>query len=131
MTLLNWQPQYSVGVASVDYEHQHLIEMINELATEIEGSVYADAIELFLGELHAAISAHFALEERSMAKADYEELEDHKADHEALLEQIRCMMDEFAADPEKGRKLLQESLTNWFGQHFATFDARLHGALGE
>ncbi len=66
-----------------------------------------------------------------MAKADYEELEDHKADHEALLEQIRCMMDEFAADPEKGRKLLQESLTNWFGQHFATFDARLHGALGE
>ena len=131
MTFLNWQPQYSVGVASVDYEHQHLIEMINELATEIEGSVYADAIELFLGELHAAISAHFALEERSMAKADYEELEDHKADHEALLEQIRCMMDEFAADPEKGRKLLQESLTNWFGQHFATFDARLHGALGE
>jgi hypothetical protein len=35
------------------------------------------------------------------------------------------------ADPENGRKLLQESLTNWFGQHFATFDARLHGALGE
>jgi len=131
MTFLNWQPQYSVGVASVDYEHQYLIEMINELATEIEGSVYPDAIELFLGELHAAISAHFALEERSMAKADYEELDNHKADHEALLEQIRCMMDEFAADPEKGRRLLQESLTNWFGQHFATFDARLHGALGE
>ncbi|MCW8845626.1 MAG: hemerythrin family protein [Gammaproteobacteria bacterium] len=131
MTLLNWQAKYSVGVASVDYEHQRLIEMINELATEIEGSVYTDAIELFLGELHAAISAHFALEERAMAKADYEELEDHKADHEALLEQIRCMMDEFVADPENGRKLLQESLTNWFGQHFATFDARLHGALGE
>ena len=131
MTLLDWRPQYSVGVASVDYEHQHLIEMINELAIEIEGSAYADAIELFLGELHAAISAHFALEERAMSKAGYAELEDHKADHEALLEQIRSMMDQFVADPEKGRKLLQESLTNWFGQHFATFDARLHGALGE
>ena len=130
MTLLNWQPRYSVGVASVDYEHQHLIEMINELATEIEGSQYADAIELFLGELHAAISAHFALEERAMARAAYEEFEDHKADHEALLEQIRSMMDEYVSNPESGRSLLKASLENWFGHHFATFDARLHGALG-
>jgi hemerythrin len=131
MTFLKWEPRYSVGVASVDFEHQHLIEMINELATEIDGSEYGDAIELFLGELHAAISAHFALEERAMARADYPEYEDHKADHEELLEQIRSMMDEYVSNPASGRKLLKESLENWFGRHFASFDARLHGALGE
>jgi len=130
MTLLHWKKEYSVGVASVDHEHQQLIQMINELSGQIEGPVTAEQIEGFLGELHAAISAHFALEERTMERAAYREYAGHKADHEALLEQIRSMMDAFLADPDQGRLMLQENLGDWFAGHFATFDARLHGALG-
>jgi hemerythrin len=131
MALLNWRPEYSLGVASVDFEHEQLIRLINNLAREITGASDRNAIEIFLGELHAATSAHFALEERVMARADYPGFSDHKADHELLLEQIREMMDLFCADPELGRKTLQETLSKWFSRHFSTFDARLHGALGD
>ena len=31
MTLLEWKPEYSVGNAAVDQEHQHMIGQINEL----------------------------------------------------------------------------------------------------
>ena len=48
-----------------------------------------------------------------------------------LLDQIRDMMDEFADNPQDGRESLQKSLSDWFGQHFATFDARLHHQLGD
>jgi hemerythrin len=130
MTLLQWKKEYSVGVAAVDHEHQELIQMINDLSAEIHGNVVAAQIDMFLGELHATISAHFALEERAMEKAGYEEYASHKADHEALLEQIRAMMDDFLTDPDQGRRLLQKNLGDWFAGHFATFDARLHGALG-
>ncbi len=81
-----------------------------------------------LADIHAGISAHFALEERLMREAAYPEYAGHKASHEDLLDQIRDMMDAHADDPEAGRKRLQRSLSDWFGQHFATFDARLHEA---
>jgi hemerythrin len=82
-----------------------------------------------LGEIHAGIAAHFALEERLMRAAGYAEYAAHKDDHERLLEQILDLMDVYAADPEQGSRLLSEQLSDWFSRHFASFDARMHGKL--
>jgi hemerythrin len=130
MTLLKWKPAYSLGIPSVDLEHREMIGMINELYDRMEGQFEAEAIEDFLGDIHANISAHFALEERLMREAGYEEYEDHKEEHEDLLDQIRDMMDHFDEDPERGLERLKEQLSGWFGGHFATFDARLHHKMG-
>ena len=65
-----------------------------------------------------------------MREAAYFEYAAHKEEHEELLDQIRDMMDLFAADPNRGFEVLQEKLADWFEQHFSTFDARLHGNLG-
>ncbi len=130
MSLLEWKSGFSVGIASMDFEHQKMIRMINELYDELMQHKDADSIEQFLGDIHAAISAHFALEERMMRQAGYAEFEAHKDDHEELLDQIRHMMDAFRADPENGFELLRKNLANWFEAHFASYDARLHGQLG-
>ena len=129
MSLLNWKPEYSVGVESVDFEHRQMIELINSIYAEIQGRNDADSIEQFLGDVHAAIAAHFALEERAMQQSGYAEYLDHKDNHEELLDQIRDLMDEFVADPAAGSALLEQRLSDWFGVHFSTHDARLHGSL--
>jgi hemerythrin len=129
MSLLSWKPEFSVGVESVDFEHQQMITLINEIYDELETHKDADSIEQFLGDVHFAISAHFALEERLMRDAGYVEYEAHKENHEELLDQLRELMDQLVADPDKGFDLLQERLSDWFEKHFATFDARLHGQL--
>ena len=129
MTLLAWKPEFSVGVESVDFEHRQMIRLINEIYEEMKERSDTDSVLQFLGDIHTAIAAHFALEERIMRDADYEEYADHKEDHEELLDQIRDLMDEFRSDPESGFTLLQERLGDWFEKHFATFDARLHGKL--
>jgi len=129
MSLVTWKPEFSVGVASVDFEHEHLIKLINEIYDEMKTRRDADSIEQFMGDVHFAISAHFALEERLMRESAYVEYEAHKEDHEELLDQIRELMDQFVSDPDEGFDLLQENLSDWFEQHFATFDARLHGKL--
>jgi len=129
MNLLNWKPEYSVGVASVDHEHQQMIELINAVYAEMHERRDSHSIEQFLGDVHAAISAHFALEENAMRKSGYAEYADHKLDHEELLEQIRDLMDHVQNDTDSGIPLLQERLSDWFGKHFSTFDARLHGKL--
>lgn len=129
MTLLIWKPAYTLGIPSVDHEHRELIAMINRLYENMASSADAAAIEAGLEDIYAGISAHFALEERHMRDAGYAEFDEHKDEHEELLDQVRDMMDEFAADPESGRATLQKRLADWFGKHFATFDARLHQNL--
>ncbi|MFQ5547055.1 MAG: bacteriohemerythrin [Woeseia sp.] len=130
MALLEWKPEFSVGDASMDFEHRKMISMINDIYVEMREHKDPDSIERFLGDIHAAINAHFALEERIMTDTGYEEFEAHKSDHEELLDQIRNMMDEFHDDPESGYRLLGQKLVDWFEHHFASFDARLHGKLG-
>lgn len=130
MSLLEWKPEYSVGIASMDDEHREMIGMINGVYRQMAESSEADEIESCLEEIFTTISAHFALEERIMREAVYEEFEPHKEDHEDLLDEIRDLTEDFLADTEKGGRLLEDGLSAWFSRHFSTFDARLHGKLG-
>ena len=61
MALLEWKPEYSVGDNAIDHEHQHMIQQINVLCSKLTGTVDAEMVETVLGEIHADISAHFAL----------------------------------------------------------------------
>jgi len=130
MNLLTWKPEYSVGIASMDDEHREMIDLINDVYARLGVSPDTDTIEECLEEIFNTISMHFALEERIMREARYDEYEDHKEDHESLLDEIRDLMDEFVEDTERGTELLERRLSSWFGGHFASFDARLHGKLG-
>ena len=129
MTYLEWKTEYSVGVPAIDEEHREMIELINATYENLENNADSEKIEKFLGDIYAGISAHFALEENLMQKAQYKEYQAHKDDHEDLLDQIHAMMDELLDDPEKGAQSLKQKLNKWFGGHFATFDARLHKDL--
>ena len=129
MPLIPWKESYALGVSSVDAEHRAMIHLINEIYERLEGSTDSHVIEANLGEIHAGIAAHFALEERLMREAGWREFAEHKQDHEELLENIRDLMDGFAEDPERGAERLRRELADWFTGHFATFDARLHEAF--
>jgi hemerythrin-like metal-binding protein len=130
MGLLTWKTEYSVGIASMDDEHREMIELINDVYAKLGDAPDKGAIESCLETIFTTISLHFALEERIMRDHDYDEFEDHKEDHEELLDEIRDLMDSFVMDPQQGSQLLEKRLSDWFGKHFASFDARLHGKLG-
>ena len=130
MKLLKWSENYAVGIPAVDHEHREMIELINTVFSSLRDNADAESIERTLGEIHAGIAAHFALEERFMRRARYKEYKAHKADHEELLDQIGELMDVFADDPDAGREQLRRRLGDWFGEHFGSFDARLHRRLG-
>lgn len=131
MTLLQWKDQYSVGIEAVDHEHKELIDLINRLHDRLRIDNDPESITIFLGDVLAGISAHFALEEKFMREHRYDQLGTHKGDHERLLEEIRDLMEDYADDPQRGGETLAARLEAWFGRHFETHDARLHHRLGE
>ncbi len=128
MQLIEWKDAYSVGSADVDHEHQELIRLLNELHEALP-DYEADRVVDFLGEIYSQIAAHFALEEKIMREQEYHEYADHKEDHERLLDEIADIMDDVSMGEEYSPEILSARLKDWFGSHFSSFDARLHGFL--
>lgn len=130
MAILEWSPRFETGIASVDFEHRSLIEQINWLTDQVVRNASGDKIEQVLGEIHASISAHFALEETIMREHDYEDFKAHKADHERLLDEIRVIMDQCRMQSrDETEATLGQMLDSWFSAHFRTRDAKLHRIL--
>jgi hemerythrin-like metal-binding protein len=131
MSLIEWREEYRLGVPAIDYEHETLIQLLNDLHAGIANDRDVVEVSRFLGEVHAKISAHFALEERLMRERGYDQYDEHKADHERLLDEIRDIMDEVEARADYlYEEELSRRLAAWFSVHFRTHDARLHNRLG-
>jgi hemerythrin-like metal-binding protein len=130
MSLLQWKAEYSVGIEAVDHEHQELIALINRLHRELDAADARLTVPAFFGDLLAAISGHFALEEKFMRDRRYRSLGPHKSDHERLLDELREIMDVFEQAEEVDTVELAGRLDTWFTRHFRTHDAELHRLLG-
>jgi len=128
--MIEWKPEYSVGDPTIDHEHRELVDLVNTAAAAILECRPDTDIDRAFGDLFRAISAHFALEEEQMRRADYDELGAHKSDHERLLDELRDLMDSTPAQPNATAERLTRALEAWFSNHFRIHDARLHGKLG-
>lgn len=128
--LIEWKDGYELGIEEVDHEHREMIALINAVHALLGESAPDEEIQAFLAEVHASIAAHFALEERLMRHAGYAEYEQHKHDHERLLDDILDIMDRFEAKAVFDSDEFRTRLDRWFTEHFRTFDARLHAVLG-
>lgn len=124
--LLEWRPEFSMGVGSVDYEHQALIALINRLYEDFLERGSLERTRDFLGELYAKISAHFALEERVMHEMGYTGYREHKDDHERLMDELLEIMDDVDQGEDLDPQLLAGTLEHWFTEHFRTLDAQFH-----
>jgi len=128
--LIQWQDKFRTGVEAIDHEHRQLVDLINRVDAEFAARDRASTAHL-LGELLAAISAHFALEERVMQENRYAGYREHKDDHERLLDDIRDIMEDAEhGRPESYREALAPRLDTWFSRHFQTLDAKLHAKIG-
>jgi hemerythrin len=131
MALIEWRDEFSIGIPAIDKEHREMIDLLNEMAKNLETENDVARGLKFFGDVHANINAHFALEERIMREHNYEDLINHKADHEVLLDEIRYLMDEYEAGHyDQALHKLAGELETWFSNHFKEMDARLHAALG-
>ncbi len=129
MNLVEWRDEFEIGIKEVDFEHQELVELINESYKAAKDKNSTTDVMDFLGEIFSQISAHFALEEKVMRDMQYDQYEDHKDDHERLLDSIRDIMDDYMDVSTMDEKQFGERLNKWFTQHFSTKDARMHKFL--
>jgi hemerythrin len=126
MALIEWREEFCTGIKGVDYEHQELIRQINAVYELVEDRADKALVIDSLGEIYGSISAHFALEEQMMKRHGYDHYQQHMADHERLLDDIRDITDEFEKSIDLDDTEFKQKLTDWFQLHFKTHDSRLH-----
>jgi hemerythrin-like metal-binding protein len=126
MVLIEWREEFCTGIPGVDYEHEKLIEQVNSVYALIDDEVDRDRVIDRLGDIYGSISAHFALEEQMMKKYGYDRYQEHRADHERLLDDIRDITDDFENSTDLDRQRFGQRLNDWFAIHFKTHDSRLH-----
>ena len=130
-SMFDWTASYSVGVGSVDGQHQNLFAMCRELHAAMVAGQGKAALSRILDRLVQYTVVHFAHEERLMRLYDYPEFAAHKAQHEGLKAQVL----KFQQDFESGRAAitvqLLQFLRSWLQQHIQGSDQKLAPYLKE
>jgi len=126
---IQWKKEFETGLPSLDHEHRQLVDLLNRLYENLVARGSKETVDAFLGEVYARISAHFALEEKIMRERRYDQYQEHKDDHERLLDEIRAIMDDYDTATEASTREVADRIETWFVRHFKTNDARLHRLL--
>jgi hemerythrin-like metal-binding protein len=89
MAIINWAPEYSVGVAEIDEQHKKLFELMNRLFTLYSEKKFTkvDVIPIF-NELVNYADEHFSTEEHYFNLYNYKQKDQHTALHESYRQKI-------------------------------------------
>ena len=128
---LVWDKTLSVDVNEIDEDHRRLVELFNILNHSVEDGDRSDYVEAVLEELISCTVWHFRHEERLMLKHNYADLQEHKEEHQELIQSARELQQQYLRG---GRELSSddiEFLEHWLTEHILVADMKLGAYLVE
>ncbi|MBT5634270.1 MAG: hemerythrin family protein [Gammaproteobacteria bacterium] len=122
MLMIEWSDELSIGIESVDEQHQKMVNMINALknaATQAKDD--AIIIQIFDG-LATYIEKHFAYEEALFEKYDFSDHAAHIQEHAVLSAQVENLKERFEAGEDVLTDALMSFLNEWLHEHILVSD---------
>jgi hemerythrin len=120
--LVEWSEDLSVGIQEIDEQHKVLLEILNELNDGLH-DVRRKEIRLeVLDKLIDYTKVHFAVEESLMRILGYPRYEEHKAEHDRLIGEIKEFREKFIQDPSAPTYELLVFLKRWLLNHIMKVD---------
>lgn len=130
MAYLECDQRFATGIASIDYEHKRLVELVNLLDGLVSRGADGAAITAALAEFHTLATAHFALEERIMRAVQHQKVERCRDEHYRLLDQVRDMMEGYEHGAFEPPAALPAALKEWLCG-LMNVDAEMFAGLDE
>lgn len=126
-----WGDVLSVGVDEIDEDHRKLVNIFNILNQSITEGASPEYMAAVLEELINCTVWHFSHEERLMLKYGYEGTEEHKAEHQELIESAK----EIQLNILQGYKAIAEKdievLERWLTGHILSTDMKFGSYLAQ
>lgn len=122
--LVSWKDSFAVGDPLIDGQHREFFDVINAMAAALD---HERAREAVTGHYRAFVShlvQHFRDEEVLMERIGYPDLDNHNAEHDALLASVAAIED-LVLSGERGE--LRHAIKRLFAalvEHLVTEDLR-------
>jgi len=88
MPLLQWNDNFSVGVAEIDAQHKNLVSYLNDLHFAMTQGKGNSILKSLLDRLVGYTQVHFATEEKYMKQWNYPGYVYHKGEHDAFVKRV-------------------------------------------
>lgn len=120
--LIEWKSEYSVGVESIDKQHQLLVSMIARLNEAMLEGRTRQIIEPLFTALHRYVQFHFEFEEQLLKRTGYPEFESHRQSHVVLLNELKELESKYAQSSMTAGAPLMHLLRHWLIDHICGKD---------
>ena len=118
-----------IGIDEIDDDHGKLINLFNILNHSVTEGATSEYVSAVLEELINCTAWHFSHEERLMLKYGYDAYEEHKADHQDLIDGVKELQQKFLQTGKLDKKEHLEFLERWLTEHILVDDIRLGSYL--
>jgi hemerythrin-like metal-binding protein len=122
--LIEWKDRYSVGNDGIDDDHKKIIEIINNLHSNLKNFSEQDVIKDIIARLFEYTQYHFAREESILEKANYPDLEKHRAVHRSLTEKTQELTDQLMHNSQGVPLRTMSFLKDWWIDHIIVMDLK-------
>lgn len=117
---------FAVGWPAIDLLHEEC-ERLVALLVEADASSYLDLLSRVIEHLHE----HFGAEEALMLASRYPRYDEHKREHDAVVQVVRRVREQCAVREFGGVDRLRDEFPLWFQVHAGSMDTQLAAWLRE
>jgi hemerythrin-like metal-binding protein len=129
--LIKWNPSLSVGIESIDSQHQLLVTMIRHLQQAmLEGRAREVVSPLFVA-LNQYTQFHFQYEEQLLRDHQYTKVTSHCEIHKGLITQLHELEAKYASGKLTAGAPLMQFLRTWLMDHISAHDQAYASFLKE
>lgn len=124
MARIKWSLKLSVGIESIDVQHQKLLNMINYLDSAINDGKDDATLLILLKGLEEYAIIHFKYKESLLDKYGYSELSLHQVDHREFEYKVREFIDQYNINSLTIYEDILEYLVSWLYVHISVSDRK-------
>ena len=122
--MFEWKTEYSLGIHTIDGQHQVLFRLAGELRESILSKSSPPDMGKIIDRLVQYVQVHFAYEERLMRAVEYPDLPAHQLEHEALTRRVEQLLDAFREGHCPITIRLLKLLKDWLEDHIMGSDPK-------
>jgi len=129
MSLITWDPSYSVKVSRCDEDHKKLFALINSLHEAMSSGKGAAVVQQVVDELADYTQYHFSAEEALLEKTQYPALKSHRAQHQEFVKRVKQFQQDLTVAKSGQSVFVLNFLKDWLSGHIKQTDQKYSAHL--
>lgn len=124
MSLVKWNPSYSVENTTMDSQHQRLFDLINKLHDAMGQGKGMDTLPEVFDSMLQYTKVHFTAEEALLKKHNYPDFDAHKKLHDELITKLTQLKKQFLIGDFSVSMQTRDFLRDWLVKHIQGNDLK-------